>query len=456
MRTCSQAVRCLSISLILALVLPTILEARVTPSSGFNVFSAQEEIQAGKQAADDARKQLPMLPDSDPVTQYVQQLGKKLVAHAPGEKWTYEFHVVNQKEINAFALPGGPVFVNLGTIQAADNEAQLAGVMAHEISHVVQRHGTRAASKQMMAQFPLAILGGIMGKGALSQMAQAGISFGVGSYFLKNSRSAESEADLLGTDIMYDTGYDPHQMAVFFAKLAEQGGSRGPQFLSDHPDPGNRAQAVSKEVATLSKKSFVTDSPEFRDIKQRALAMKPLTAQQIADMQKSRANSSETAAPSGSTKIFTHNDYKISYPDNWNVYGDQNSSVTIAPANGVSETAIANGVIINVYQPEDAHASLDQATHELVNSLRQSNTDLRAIGNDEDIKVNGASGKSLDLIGSSPIQDQQGKAIKERDWLVTFKRKDGTLLYLVFIAPDKDFSVMRPAFEKMLKSLQLQ
>src|SRR5690242_17182582 len=105
MRTCSQAVRCLSISLILALVLPTILEARVTPSSGFNVFSAQEEIQAGKQAADDARKQLPMLPGSDPVTQYVQQLGKKLVAHAPGEKWTYEFHVVNQKEINAFALP---------------------------------------------------------------------------------------------------------------------------------------------------------------------------------------------------------------------------------------------------------------------------------------------------------------------------------------------------------------
>src|ERR1051325_11412413 len=452
----SYVVWILTLCLLIGLGSPEMLQAHVKPSSGFDMFSAQEEVQAGKQAAEDARKQLPLLPDSDPVTQYVQQLGKKLVAHAPGEKWPYEFHVVNQKEINAFALPGGPIFVNLGTIQAADNEAQLAGVMAHEISHVVQRHGTRAASKQMMAHLPVALLGGLLGKGALSQAAQLGISFGVGSYFLKNSRTAESEADLLGTDVMYDTGYDPHQMAVFFAKLAEEGGARGPQFFSDHPDPGNRAQAVSKEVATLSKKSFVTDSPEFRDIKQRALAMKPLTAQQIADMQKSRANSSETAAPSGSTKIFTHNDYKISYPDNWNVYGDQNSSVTIAPANGVSETAIANGVIINVYQPEDAHASLDQATHELVNSLRQSNTDLRAIGNDEDIKVNGASGKSLDLIGSSPIQDQQGKAIKERDWLVTFKRGDGTLLYLVFIAPDKDFSSMRPTFEKMLKSMQLK
>ena len=175
-----------------------LLQARVTPSSGFDMFSAQEEIQAGQQAAADAKKQLPLLPDSDPVTKYVQRLGQKLASHAPGEKWPYEFHVVNQKEINAFALPGGPVFVNLGTIQAADNEAQLAGVMAHEISHVVQRHGTRAASKQMAAQLPLALLGGLMGKGALSQMAQLGISFGVGSYFLKNSRSAESEADLLG------------------------------------------------------------------------------------------------------------------------------------------------------------------------------------------------------------------------------------------------------------------
>ena len=95
-----------------------------------------------------------------------------------------------------------------------------------------------------------------MGRSTLSQMAQMGISFGVGSYFLKNSRSAESEADLLGTDVMYDTGFDPHQMAVFFAKLAEEGGSRGPQFLSDHPDPGNRSQAVSKEVARCRRRQL--------------------------------------------------------------------------------------------------------------------------------------------------------------------------------------------------------
>ena len=151
------------------------LDARVTPSHGFNMFSAQEEVQAGQQSVAEISQQLPILPESDPVTIYVQRLGQQLAAHAPGERWPYTFHVVNQKEINAFALPGGPVFVNLGTIQAADNEAELAGVMAHEISHVVQRHGTRAASRQMAAQIPLAILGGVMGQGALSQMAQMGL-----------------------------------------------------------------------------------------------------------------------------------------------------------------------------------------------------------------------------------------------------------------------------------------
>jgi beta-barrel assembly-enhancing protease len=438
---------------------PQALNARVEPSHGFDMFSAQEEVQAGQQAAAQASKQLPLLPDSDPITIYVQKLGNQLAAHAPGEKWPYTFHVVNQKEINAFALPGGPVFVNLGTIKAADNEAELAGVMAHEISHVVQRHGTRAASKQMAAQLPLAILGGVMGGGALSQMAQMGLSFGVGSYFLKNSRKAESEADLLGADIMYDSGFNPRAMSDFFTKLEKEGGvARGPQFLSDHPDPGNRAQAVSKEVATLPRKAnYRADSAEFRDIKQRVGGMTPLTAQQIAERQtQATTASSGDIPPSTSLRNFSHSDFEISYPDNWKVFGDQNSSVTIAPPNGVINSAVAYGILINTYQPEDPNAALDQATHELLTSLRQSNPDLRQIGQDENIRVNGVAGKSVDLVGSSPVQDQSGRAGRERDWLVAVKQRDGSLLYLVSIAPDKDFESLRPTFEHMLKSLKLR
>src|ERR1700751_5101982 len=195
------------------------LQARVELAPCKNSYTPEQQIQLGQKAKEQVYREMPVLPDSSPITQYIQQLGTKLTAYAPGYKWPYNFHVANVAEINAFALPGGSIFVNLGTIQAAANEAQLAGVMAHEISHVVQRHGTRAASKQMGAQLPLAILGGLMGNSTLSKAAQMGISFGVGSYFLKNSRQSESEADLLGTDIMYDSGYEPRQMAVFFEKL---------------------------------------------------------------------------------------------------------------------------------------------------------------------------------------------------------------------------------------------
>jgi len=458
MRSNLVVARCLAVLLALTVTSPQALEARVTPSHGFNLFSAQEEVQAGQQSADQVSKQLPLLPDSDPVTIYVQRLGQQLAAHAPGEKWPYTFHVVNQKEINAFALPGGPVFVNLGTVQAADNEAELAGVMAHEISHVVQRHGTRAASRQMAAQIPLAILGGVMGQGALSQMAQMGYSFGVGSYFLKNSRTAESEADLLGTDVMYDTGFNPRAMADFFTKIQLEGGARGPQFFSDHPDPGNRAQSVAKEVATLPRKtSYRIDSAEFRDIKQRVSGMRPLTAQQIAEHQAPAINaSSGSVQPSVGLRSFSHRDFSISYPENWQVFGDQNSAITIAPQSGVLQNAVAYGVMINTYQPEDANASLDQATHDLLGSLHQSNPDLRAIGHDEDIRVNGIAGKSVDLVGTSPLRDQSGHPSQERDWLVAFMRKDGTVLYVVSIAPDKDFESLRPTFEQMLKSLRLR
>ena len=455
----SKSLVAIFIAITFCMVAPS-LQARVEPSHGMNFFSPEQDVQAGQQGAAEVSKQLPILPDSSPVAVYVQRLGKQLAAHAPGEKWPYNFHVVNQKEINAFALPGGPVYVNLGTIQAADTEAQLAGVIAHEISHVVQRHGTRAASKQMFAQVPLAILGGLAGRGALAQMASLGLSFGAQSILLKNSRTAEKEADLLGADIMYDTGYDPHAMAQFFAKIQQQGGSRSVQFLSDHPDPGNRVEYVSAEVRTLPAKThYLPESSEFRQVKQEVSGMKPLTAQEIAAQQKqggpAAGISPGDVSASARMQTLNHRDFQISYPDNWQTFGDQSSAVTIAPKSGVSQDAVAYGLMVNTYQPEDSGASLDQSTHELLASLRQANPDLREVGNDENIRVDGGSGKSVDLMGTSPLQEN-GRPARERDWLVTTRRHDGSLLYLIFIAPDKDFHSLRPTFEDMLKSLRVK
>jgi Zn-dependent protease with chaperone function len=467
--------RGLAILLVCVLAAPELVYARVQPTSGSDMFTVDQEIQAGQEAAAQTYKQYPVLPDSNPITQYVQRLGRQLVSHAPGERWPYSFHVVNEKDINAFALPGGPLFVNIGAIQAADNESQLAGVMAHELSHVIQRHATRAATKQYKAQVGLGILGAILGGSAGGQLAAAGISFAAGSYFLKNSRQAEKEADLLGTDIMYDSGFDPTGLPKFFQKI-EAEGSQGPQFLSDHPDPGNRIEYVMQEIRTLPPKSnYRVDSPEFQQIKRMTRSMQPLTAQQIADQNKrggfnSGGTNPATSGPgpsdvgavtraSSSFQQLNHSAFTIGYPSDWQVYGDQQSAVTIAPQGGVTQDqsgqgAVAIGVIVDRFEPEQ-NGNFDQATHDLIASLRQSNPDLRQVGNDEPIRVNGVTGRSVDLIGISPIRTN-GKSQKERDWLTAVQRQDGTLLYLVFIAPQSDFDQLRPTFEQMLRTLQIK
>lgn len=448
--------------LVLLLATPTLVDARYTPSTGSNRFSPQDEIQIGREAAADTNRKLPILPEKDPLSRYVRKLGEKLARYAPGdEKWPYTFRVVNQKEINAFALPGGPIYINVGTIQAADNEAQLAGVIAHEISHVVGRHATRAATKQSYAQVPLAILGSLLGKGVGASLAQLGAQFAVGSYFLKNSRQAETEADLIGTGMMYDAGYDPRQMASFFETLEAQGGSGGPQFLSDHPNPGNRSEKVMGEVRTLPPKTkYTTNTSEFPRMQRLASQRKPLTAQEIAQGPGGSATSAGDMRggnidPSGSFRDLEHNAFRISYPDNWEVFGDANSAVTIAPRNCVGQQAVGCGAIINVFQPQSGDRSMNGVMRELLASMRESNPDLQPIGDVAEARINGAPAASLELTGASPMT-RDGRREKERDWLLAIPRNDGNVLYMVFVSPSSEYSRLRPTFEQMARSFRMR
>ena len=449
----------LAIVLTTLLVVPQFAFARYNPKPGMNFFSPEQDVQLGQQNAAEVEKQLPILKDAQ-LNQYIQRLGQKLVAHAPsvnGVQYPFTFKIVNQKEINAFALPGGPIYVNLGTIQAADTEAQLAGVIGHEMGHVIMRHSTNQASKQMLAQAPLAVLGGKLG-GGLGQLAQLGIGFGLNSVFLKYSRQAESQADLIGTDIIHDAGYDPRAMAQFFEKLESQGGSRGPQFLSDHPNPGNRAAAVSAEAETLPKINYSGDSSDFRAIKQKVSGLKGLSAQEIQQQQQQGGGGaaptgtiarSNDIKPSSNYKSLDHSAFTITYPQNWTPSGDANSSVTIAPKGGASGNAVAYGVIINGTQPPQG-MSLDEATNQIAAQMQQQNG-LKALGNGESFTLNGKPARSVVFQGSSPFQGEQ-----ERDWLVTQQSANGTLMYLVFVSPEKDFKSLQPSFEKMLRSFKMK
>jgi Zn-dependent protease with chaperone function len=460
------------------------------PDPGTTAITREQQIQLGRQAAAEVYKQMPVLPDSSPLTQYVRSVGRKLVAQIPQQySWPYEFHVIPEKEINAFALPGGPMFVNAGAIIAADDEAQLAGVMAHEMSHVYMQHSAKQASKQSLIGVIGAIAGAMTGSGALGTLARAGIQIGAGAISLKYSRNDESQADAVGAIIMYKAGYDPRALAQFFEKL-ESEGSSGPQFLSDHPNPGNRSAAIDREIAEWPPKTYQNNSPAFVQAKQEATHMRLYTAQEIADGGKqgrwAQQNSSSGATPadlppaasgtgsnanpngnanigsvtpqqvkpSSNLQPLQHNAFTISYPDNWQVFGNPNSDVTIAPAAGVGQNAIAYGVVIGGSQDQNAN-DIDQATQDLIQNLQQSNQNLRISSSARAIEVNGVEGRSLDLSGTSPVQ-KNGRPLSERDWLVTLPRPEGGLLYLIFIAPQNSFSQFRPTYQRMLNSLQLK
>jgi beta-barrel assembly-enhancing protease len=253
-------------------------------------MSRDQQIHLGFQAASQVYQQMPVLPDSSPETQYIRKLGQKLVATiSPQYSWPFEFHVIPQNEINAFALPGGPMFVNIGTLTAASNEAELAGVMGHEMSHVYMQHSAKQAGKAQTTATIFGLAGAILGAtttGTLGSLAQAGIQFGAQGLILKYSRTDEAQADAVGAIILYKAGYNPKALADFFQKLAAQG-SAVPQFLSDHPNPGNREEAIQKEVASWPPKTYITANATFDAARQHAMGVRVYSAQEIAQGAKS-------------------------------------------------------------------------------------------------------------------------------------------------------------------------
>src|SRR6516164_7581341 len=202
---------------------------------GWNMFSPQQDVQVGRENAAQVDKELPLLQDAT-VERYVNELGRRLSTYTPNnrEEYVWQFKVVNSPDINAFALPGGFIYVNRATLESAMEQAQLAGVIAHEEGHIILRHGTHQASETMLVQAPLAILGGFFGQSGslMSKLAQYGIGFGVQSIMLRNSRSMEAQADSVGTYVLYQSGYDPHAMAQFFQIIEQKYPRQTIQFLS--------------------------------------------------------------------------------------------------------------------------------------------------------------------------------------------------------------------------------
>jgi beta-barrel assembly-enhancing protease len=241
---------------------------------GVNFYSLEKEIALGKQLATEVERQAKII--NDPViAEYVNRVGQNLVRNSDA-KVPFTIKVIDSEEVNAFALPGGFFFVNSGLILKADNEAELAGVMAHEIGHVAARHGTKQATRGEIAQIgmiPLIFMGGWTGYG-IYQAASVLVPVG----FLKFSRAMESEADLLGLEYMYKAGYDPTAFVDFFEKI-ETLEKRKPgtmaKVFSTHPPTDARIQAAQKNIQEYlkAKPEYVLTTSEFNDVKGRLSAM---------------------------------------------------------------------------------------------------------------------------------------------------------------------------------------
>jgi hypothetical protein len=449
--------------------------ARVDLKPCKNNFTPEQQIQLGQKATQQVYKEMPVLPDSSRVAQYIQRLGMKLVSFAPGYRWPYNFHVADVAEINAFALPGGSVFINLGTIQAADTEAQLAGVMAHEISHVILQHSVCNAAKQQKVGI-IAGLGqvaaGVLLGGAAGDLAAQGIGMTAGLGFLKMSRGAEREADLLGVQILYDAGYDPRGMPQFFEIIQSKYGAGGSQFMSDHPNPGNRTEYTDKEIDSFPPRAkYVKTSPEFIAIHKEVESMRAYTAKEVSSGVWKKRSPNQTVSggvnepasdltpekvdlnTSGDWKTVQGNGFSISVPSNWQNYGNQMSQM-LAPPGGVARSAeggagsVVYGLLTDVYRPP-GKMSLDEALNAFLQTITSDNPGL-VPGEPGAIPAAGTTGRSVEC---SNAQANNGKG--ERDWLIAFQQSDGSLRYFVFVAPTPDFDRLRPTFTKILRSLKL-
>ncbi len=422
---------------------------------GWNLFSPAQDIQLGKEAAAEIEKQVAVV-DNPQLVDYVNRIGKKLIAQPEAGQYPYTFKVVYDKSINAFALPGGPSYVHTGLILAADNEAQIAGVVAHEVAHVALRHGTAQVTKAQALQL-LAGLGGAMlggGGGILGQLAQMGAGLGANSLLLKFSRNAESDADLLGARMMAKAGYDPIEMAKFFEKLEAQEQSSGrsiPQFLSDHPNPGNRVKAVSAEVRLMPARQYTKgDTADLNRIKGiiNGLPVPPKANTNF------RADSGGvTARPNGQMKQFNSKGLAFQYPANWEVFQNQQSTeVTIASRDGIAETngnaEIAYGAIVGLAQTRSP-VNLENDTKAFLDQMLKNNRNMKPSGEQTRRFQTAGSNALLNVFfNSSAFQGQ-----REVDAVVTVAHPQG-LLYMILIAPEAEYPKAQPYFERMIQSLQ--
>ena len=427
-----------------------------------NKYTPQQDVELGREGAAEVHKEYPIIEDEE-ISKYLAKLGDRLVAAAPKELnnpvYQYSFTPVNERSINAFALPGGPMFVNRGMFDAAAKEGEVVGVMAHELSHVLLRHGTANASKSQnpllqLGQIASAIGGAVVG-GAAGSAIQQGGQFGLGTLMLRYSRDFEKQADILGSQIMAKAGYDPRDLAHMFQTIQEQSEGGNPQWMSSHPNPGNRTAYITQEASLLTIAPPVTDVDEFQRMKAKFASI-PAPA---GKGRSGAANAPENTGtigkpvPAPSTEfraVRGGNLFQASIPTNWQAITAGNS-VKFVPENAYGqqngEEVFTHGVQFGIV-PANSR-DLRQATKLFLEGVAPGNPELRLAGDQVTVKMSGR-----DALGT-PLTNKSVLGGTERIGLYTTFLADGNLFYYLGVAPENVYESYRATFNKVGQSIRL-
>jgi hypothetical protein len=442
------------------------VQTAVTPP--VNRYSPAEDVQLGLRAAAQVEQQLPVMRD-DEVSSYIEGIGNRLVDAIPPQlrhpEFKYTFKPINVREINAFALPGGPMYVNRGMLEAARTEGEVAGVMAHELSHVVLRHGTAQAGKAAkyeVGSIVGAIAGAIIG-GRLGTVVSEGTRFGLGANFLRYGREYERQADLQGAQIMARAGYDPRDMANMFRTIQQQSkGAGGPEWLSDHPDPGNRVDYITREAQTLRVENPIRDTRDFEQVKEHLgrLPRAPTTEEATrAGAGRTTRGTSRSAPPGGrveppssrSTQYTEGELFRVSVPSNWRELPGS-TAVTFAPPGAYGsvngQSVFTHGVEIGTSRNETHE--VQTATDELIESLAGGNPGLRRSSGYETVSFAGRRGLHTRLSNRSEATGQP-----ETIDLYTAQLRDGSLFYVLGVAPTDQFGDYEDVFRQVVGSIRI-
>ena len=425
--------------------------------------SQEKEIALGRQLSMQIEQQVKLV--EDPViTEYVNRVGQNIVLHSDA-KIPFTIKVIQSDEVNAFALPGGYFYVNTGLILAADNESELAGVMAHELAHVLLRHGTANATKAQGFQIGAlagAIAGAVIG-GGWGQIIQQGSQFGAGTWLMKYSREYERQADIVGAQIMARAGYDPRDLAHMFETIQKQGGSGGPEWLSSHPNPGNRTQYITQEAAKL-KIAARPNMQGFQQVRSRLSSMPP--ARSMAELERSvgvggggggRSTGSVgrigEAVPAPSRQYRTVQGgqlFTVSVPSNWQALSS-NNSIKYVPMNAYGEyqgeQTLTHGVELGVARASSR--DLEQATQTLIDGFLQGNDGMRVAGRQENGRLSGRSAIVTPLEGRSALGGV------ERVDVYTTMLSNGDMFYVLTVVPEREEGSYRQAFNRVVQSVRI-